>query len=134
MHRAVASVQLRRRRHGGELSRPADKVFGDDGTLSSIPATLPDLRRLPRRLDTDPERVERGLAQLVLTLIELVRQLMERQALRRIEHGSVNDEEIERLGQTFMKLEARMAELKRDFGLDDDDLNLNLGPLGDLLE
>jgi Gas vesicle protein K len=88
---------------------------------------------LPTRLDADPERVERGLAQLVLTLIELLRQLMERQALRRMESGTLTDEEIERMGVTFMRLEQRMEELKVQFGLGDEDLNLNLGPLGDLL-
>ena len=88
---------------------------------------------LPRRINADPEGVERGLAKLVLTLIELVRQLLERQALRRIEAGSLSDEEIERLGQTFLKLDARMAELKQVFKLEEEDLNLNLGPLGDLL-
>ena len=88
---------------------------------------------LPRRIDADPERVEKGLAQLVLTLVELLRQLMERQALRRMETGTLTDEEVERLGETFMKLEQRMEELKRHFELEDEDLNLNLGPLGDLL-
>jgi len=88
---------------------------------------------LPSRVDADPERVERGLAQLVLTLIELLRQLMERQALRRMETGTLTDEEIERMGLTFMRLEQRMDELKAQFGLEDEDLNLNLGPLGDLM-
>jgi hypothetical protein len=87
----------------------------------------------PRRVNADPERVEQGLAQLVLTLVELLRQLMERQALRRMEQGNLTDEQVERLGETFMKLEQRMEELKREFGLEDRDLNLNLGPLGDLL-
>ena len=85
------------------------------------------------RLDADREDVARGLAQLVLTLVELLRQLMERQALRRMEQGTLTDEQVERLGETFMKLEQRMEELKREFGLEDRDLNLNLGPLGDLL-
>jgi hypothetical protein len=88
---------------------------------------------LPRRIDTDPERVERGLAQLVLTIVELLRELMERQALRRIEGGTLDDEEVERLGAAFMKLEERMQELKEEFGLTSEDLNLNLGPLGDLM-
>jgi uncharacterized protein YjiS (DUF1127 family) len=88
---------------------------------------------LPSRVNADPETVERGLAQLVLTLIELLRQLMERQALRRMDAGSLTDDEIERLGQTFMRLAERMDELKEHFGLRDEDLNLNLGPLGDLL-
>ena len=90
-------------------------------------------RGLPRRIDADAESVERGLAQLVLTLVELLRQLMERQALHRMEQGSLDDDEIERLGDTFMKLADRMDELKAHFGLADDDLNLDLGPLGSLL-
>ena len=88
---------------------------------------------LPRRLNADPEDLEKGLAQLVLTVIELLRQLMERQALRRIEGGTLTDEEVERLGRTFLALSERMEELKDVFGLEDKDLNLNLGPLGDLL-
>ncbi|HEY5661078.1 MAG TPA: gas vesicle protein K [Gaiellaceae bacterium] len=98
---------------------------------------MDDLERiataLPRRIDADPENVEKGLVQLVLTLVELLRQLMERQALRRMEDGTLTDEEIDRLGETFMKLEQRMEELKQHFDLEDGDLNLNLGPLGDLL-
>jgi hypothetical protein len=85
------------------------------------------------RIEIEPERVERGLASLVLTVVELLRQLMERQALRRVDAGGLDDETIERLGATLMALEARMEELKDHFGLDDDDLNLDLGPLGRLL-
>jgi hypothetical protein len=88
---------------------------------------------LPERINADPESVEQGLAKLVLTLIEVLRQLMERQALRRIDAGSLTDDEIERMGQTFIKLEAKMAELKEIFGLRDEDLNIDLGPLGHLL-
>lgn len=88
---------------------------------------------LSQRINADPEGVEQGLAKLVLTLIELLRQLMERQALRRIEGGSLSDDEIERLGLTFIKLEKRMMELKQVFGLEDEELNLNLGPLGNLM-
>jgi hypothetical protein len=87
------------------------------------------------RIETDRDRedVARGLAGLVLTLIELVRQLMERQAIRRVEAGGLSDEQIERLGQALIALEQRMEELKEEFGLSDEDLNLNLGPLGNLL-
>jgi hypothetical protein len=88
---------------------------------------------LSRRVNADPERVEKGLAQLVLTIVELLRQLMERQALHRIEGGTLTDEEVERLGQTFMALAERMDQLKEEFGLEDRDLNLDLGPLGNLL-
>ena len=86
-----------------------------------------------RRVDADPERLEKGLAQLVLTVVELLRQLMERQAIHRIEAGSLTAEEVERLGQTFLALAERMDELKREFGLSDEDLNLNLWPLGNLM-
>ena len=94
--------------------------------------TGPGERR--RRLDADGEDVARGLAQLVLTLIELLRQLMERQAIRRVDAGDLDDEQVERLGQALMALEDRMDELKDIFELEDRDLNLNLGPLGNLLD
>lgn len=87
---------------------------------------------LPSHIAVDPDEVEQGLVQLVLTIVELVRDLMERQAVRRIEAGSLTDDQIERLGETFVKLEARMEELKEVFDLDDEDLNLDLGPLGQL--
>ena len=92
-----------------------------------------DARRVPTRIAADPEKVEQGLAKLVLTLIELIRRLLEKQALRRMEGGTLSDEEIERMGQTFIKLDEKMKELKSVFGLDDEELNLNLGPLGDLM-
>lgn len=85
------------------------------------------------RISLDPDKVESGLAQLVLTVVELLRQLMERQALHRIEDGTLDDEAIERLGLTFMRLDERMKELKEVFGLTDEDLNIDLGPLGKLL-
>jgi len=88
---------------------------------------------LSRRINADPENLERGLAQLVLTIIELLRQLMERQALRRIDGGTLSEEQIERLGSTFMELDRRMEELRTQFGLTEEDLNLRLGPLGNLL-
>lgn len=88
---------------------------------------------LSRRINADPEGVERGLAQLVLTIVELLRQLMERQALRRVDAGGLTDKQVERLGETLMLLSERMEELKTEFGLEDRDLNLDLGPLGRLL-
>ena len=113
---------------------PVDKLLTGGGDLRRIASDLDHVSKaLPRRVNADPERVEQGLARLVLTLVELLRQLMERQALRRMEHGTLTDEQIERMGETFMKLEQRMAELKREFGLEDADLNLDLGPLGKLI-
>ncbi|GGL16193.1 hypothetical protein Sme01_30460 [Sphaerisporangium melleum] len=85
------------------------------------------------RLDTDPERVERDLTRLVLTLVELVRQLVERQSVRRMEQGDLTDDQIETLGLTLMRLEEAMTELCERFDLSPADLNLDLGPLGTLL-
>jgi gas vesicle protein GvpK len=116
------------------VTTDADRLLYTAGDLGRLGDELERLgSAFPRRVNADPETVERGLAQLVLTLVELLRQLMERQALRRMEQGTLTDEEIDRLGETFMKLERRMDELKKEFGLEDRDLNLNLGPLGDLL-
>ncbi|MCP2279324.1 Gas vesicle protein K [Nocardia amikacinitolerans] len=85
------------------------------------------------RIDADPESVERGLVTLVLTLVELLRQLMERQALRRVDDGDLSEAQIERIGTTLMLLEQRMDELREHFGLTPEDLNIDLGPLGTLL-
>ena len=111
-----------------------EKLIHASGNLDALARELDRVgTAFPRRVNADPERVEQGLAQLVLTLVELLRQLMERQALRRMDQGTLSDEQIERLGDTFMKLEQRMEELTAEFGLKKGDLNLNLGPLGDLL-
>ncbi|MEK6561462.1 MAG: gas vesicle protein K [Nitrospirota bacterium] len=87
----------------------------------------------PRRINIDPEKIENGLAKLVLTLVELIRKLLEKQAIRRIEGGSLSDEEVERIGEALMKLEHKVQELKDLFGLKDEDLNLISGPLSDLI-
>ena len=84
---------------------------------------------IPERISADPEAVENGLARLVLSIIELVRRLLEKQALRRMDAGNLTEEEIERLGTALMKLEEKMTEMKKAFGLEDDDLNLSLGPV-----
>lgn len=90
-----------------------------------------ELRRLqpllPERIDIDPDDVERGLAGLVLTLVEFLRQVLERQAIRRMEGGTLNDDEIERIGLALMRLENKVGELAQQFGLDKDDLQLRLG-------
>lgn len=96
-----------------------------------------ELRRvtesLPARINIDAQSVEQGLAKLVLTLIELIRRLLEKQAVRRMEGGGLTPEQIEELGLALMKLEAKMDELKAQFGLEDEDLNLDLGPVGRLI-
>ena len=94
---------------------------------------LPGLRVLPHRLETDAESVQRDLMRLVLTIVELVRQLMEKQALRRLDDGDLSDEQVEALGTGLMHLAEAMTELRGRFGLTQEDLNLDLGPLGTLL-
>ncbi len=102
--------------------------------LESLQRELQQVRgALPNHIDVDPEGVEQGLAQLVLTLVEFVRQLLERQAVRRMEGGTLTDEEVERVGLALMKLEEKVHELADQFGLRPSDLNINLGPIGDLL-
>jgi hypothetical protein len=101
----------------------------DDATAAALRAVA---RALPDRINADPERVEQGLARLVLTVIELLREVLEHQAVRRMDGGSLTDAEIEQLGLALLKLNTRMDELKRLFGLTDEDLNIDLGPLGRL--
>jgi hypothetical protein len=96
---------------------------------AAAPASL---SALPARIRLEPENVRNGLAQLVLTLVELLRELLERQAIRRMDAGSLTDEEIERMGQTFCRLAEEIERLKGHIGLRDEDLNLDLGPLGKL--
>src|SRR6476646_3969949 len=97
-------------------------------TLEALAHALPD------RINADPERVEQGLARLILTVVELLREVLEHQAIRRMDGGTLSDEEIERLGLALLKLNHRWDELKTTFGLTDADLNIDLGPLGRLRE
>jgi hypothetical protein len=107
----------------------------------SIDTELDELRReverlrgiLPERVDVDPEGVDNGLANLVLALVEFLRQLLEKQAVRRMEGGTLTDEEVERMGLALMRLEQKVHEMARAFGIDPSELNLGLGPLGRLL-
>jgi len=101
----------------------------DDHATAALSAIA---RALPERINADPERVEQGLARLVMTVIELLREVLEHQAIRRMDGGTLSEEEIERLGLALFKLNNRMDELKTVFGLTDEDLNIDLGPLGRL--
>jgi len=94
---------------------------------------VPPLPGRKERPDFDPSKIEHGLAKLALTLIELIRRLMEQQAVRKMERGTLTDIQMERLGEAFRRLECKMAELKIVFGLEDEELNLDLGPLGSLM-
>ncbi|HKC27806.1 MAG TPA: gas vesicle protein K [Jatrophihabitans sp.] len=93
---------------------------------------MAELRVLPARVDSDAESIERDLFRLVLTVIELIRQLMERQAVRRMDE--LDDRQVEALGTALMQLDAAMTELRERYDLTPADLNLDLGPLGMLLD
>ncbi len=86
----------------------------------------------PQRLALDPEDMRRGVGRLVLALLEMLRQLLERQAFRRVDGGGLTDAEVERLGLALLRLGEEMAWLRQQFGLTDDDVRLDLGPLGKL--
>jgi hypothetical protein len=101
----------------------------DDAAVSELIALA---NALPDRINADPEKVEQGLARLVLTVIELLRRVLEHQAVRRMDGGSLSEEQVERLGLALLKLNERMGDLKETFGLTDEDLSIDLGPLGEL--
>jgi hypothetical protein len=119
---------------------PASSVGGPrlvDYHADEIAALRRELEQLrgimPPRVDVDPDGVEQGLAKLVLTLVEFLRQLLERQAVRRMEGGTLTDDEVERVGLALMRLEEKVHDLARQFGVNPAELNVELGPLGRLL-
>ena len=111
-------------------------------TPQEVEAAVADLRRqlegmtqqAVERIDCSQEKIEQGLAKLVLGLIELLRQVLERQAIRRMEGGTLSEHQVEEMGLALMKLEEKIKELAQQFNLKPEDLNLSLGPLGNLLE
>jgi hypothetical protein len=110
-----------------EMPVPESRNLGDFARILS-PATMP-----APRVALGQENIANGLGKLVLTLVELIRELLERQALRRIEAGSLTEAEAEKLGVAFLKLSQEVQRLKKEFGLEKEDLNIDLGPLGKLL-
>jgi Gas vesicle protein K len=107
----------------GEMEQAIEGLNEELGSLANGTA---------QRIDCTPENIEQGLARLVLSLIELLRRLLERQAIRRMEGGSLHDAKIEEMGLALMKLEQKIRELADHFGLKPEDLNMDLGPLGTL--
>src|SRR5262245_52271896 len=106
-----------------------------DAAITELKQELSSLAEGPsQRIDCTPDNIEQGLARLVLSLIELLRRLLERQAIRRMEGGSLDEAKIEEMGQALMKLELKINEIAAVFGLRPEDLNLELGPLGNLLD
>lgn len=111
-------------------------------TPAEVEAAVADLKRQlqsaaaggEQRIDCNQETIEQSLAKLVLTLVELLRRLLERQAIRRMEGGTLSDEKVEEMGMALMKLEQKIHELTSAFNLKPEDLNLDLGPIGKLLD
>jgi hypothetical protein len=128
---------------GGPLDLTG-RVSGDLGSLDDFARELGGRTQagqseghapavLPRRINADQTTIEKDLAKLVLALIDLVRRLMEQQAARRVNAGSLSEDQVERMGETFLKFDRKMAELRTAFGVQGEDLNLSLGPIRDLL-
>jgi hypothetical protein len=113
--------------------QPESGIRMDEALRDELATQLAAVARaLPDRINADPERVEQGLARLVLTVIEVVRKVLEHQAVRRMDGGDLTAEEVERLGLTLLRLDERMQQMKGVFGLTDEDLQIDLGPLGRL--
>ena len=131
--------------HGADTSPPLQQnstLIPKNSTrrLPADPDKVEQGRAKPRQpaastpwKEADPDKIEQGLAKLVLTVVELLRRLLEKQAVRRMEGGSLREDKIEQMGRAFQRLEQKMEELKTVFGLEGEDLNLNLGPLGNLM-
>lgn len=134
----TASVDALRERLEESLGRERRGAGNDDPAEPAHLGTPPPEGGPPAggaaapRWNASPEDVERSVARLVLALVDFLRQLMERQAIRRMEQGTLTEEEVERLGQALMRLEETVHDMARRFGLDPEDLNLDLGPLGSL--
>ena len=139
-------TSTRTRRAGAAAAatpRKKPKVVARSGSLAVTEvAELEELRQelartaraaSPLRWNADPEDVQRSVAQLVLTLVEFVRQLLERQAIRRMETGTLNEQQTEDVGRALMKLEETIRDIAAKFGLSPDELNLDLGPVGKLI-
>jgi len=115
--------------------KPVDVAAAEVAELDAMRVELERLsaRGSPPRWNADPEDVRRSVAKLVLTLIEFIRQLLERQAIRRMEAGTLTEDQIESVGLALMRLEETVRELGAQFGLAPEDLTLDLGPVGRLM-
>lgn len=119
-----------RSREQGLDSEAVVEQNGLDGAMSALAHEVS--RHLPRQVDISPDGVQRDLGRLVLTLVELIRRIVEHQAIRRMDDGDLDDERVERMGLALERLQATMHELRLVFGLTEEDLDIDLGPLGPL--
>lgn len=125
----IPKAAVRRRKHKSGLAIPAASV-----EIEAIRQQIDAAAAAgPPRWNANPEDVRRAVLKLVLTLVELIRQLLERQAIRRMENGTLTDDETENVGLALMRLQETIADLARQFDIDPSELNLDLGPIGKLL-
>jgi hypothetical protein len=119
---------------GSQVSSLSGSMVASPDISDFAKTMAPQAKRASsRRMNLDEDKKKNGLAQLVLTVVKLLHELLEKQAIRRIDGGGLTDEEIERLGFTLMRQSEEITKIAREFGLESDDLNLDLGPLGKLL-
>src|SRR5262249_4384177 len=133
----ISAVPQSSRKRESSMQEPDLEALTEPSAWSDNPEELVrELQslnaRLERRINISSDSIETDLAKLVLGLIEFIRRLLERQAIRRVESGGLSAEQIENLGLALLKLESKVQELKDRFGLSDQDINLDLGPIGRL--
>jgi len=129
---ASTTGRSRRTRKPAPAVRAGSLAVQDVGELEDLRAELERIGSTPLRWNADADDVQRSVAHLVLTLVEFIRKLLERQAIRRMEQGTLTDEQTEDVGQALMKLEETLHDIAAKFGISPDELNLDLGPLGRL--
>lgn len=117
----------------GQVTVQSEAISDFASQINSDGALLGRKNDQQGRLNLDERNLKNGLGQLVLTLVKLLHELLERQAIRRIDGGSLSDDQIERVGVIFMRQAEEIDRLRVEFGLEEEDLNMDLGPLGKLL-
>jgi hypothetical protein len=130
---AAGSRKTSRRRKPRVVAKAGHLTVTEVAELDQLRRELERVSGSPLRWNADPDDVQRSVAHLVLTLVEFVRKLLERQAIRRMEAGTLSDDQTEDVGRALMKLEETLRDIAAKFGIDPDDLNLDLGPIGTLL-
>jgi len=137
MRRPRRSTASSRRRPNARPTPGKKRSAARAATVAQLDAIRHDIARAassgPARWNADPDEVRRSVLKLVLTLVELIRQLLERQAIRRMEQGTLSADETESVGLALMRLQETIIELAEEFDISPDELNLDLGPVGKLL-
>ena len=129
----ASAKRLRRPRKSSVVAEAGPLTVTEVAELEELRRELERIGTTPARWNADPDDVQRSVAQLVLTLVEFIRRLLERQAIRRMEQGTLTEQQTEDVGRALMKLEETLHDIAARFGLSPDELNLDLGPVGKLM-